>query len=195
MIFARGNGFQAYRFSPDAFAILVLSDGPVRAGYRDRQAIPLERAGRYERPQGMTRGYTTTLIVSAGVTVLALAAVAYRLGLRHSETAASPSMTQSAPQSGCLDLESAAKHTGENSCVAARVLRVFTSRSGNTFLDFCSDYRQCPFTTIIFASDRSRFGNLSALEGRRVEIRGEITSYKGRAEIIVHHPKQISAVP
>lgn len=143
----------------------------------------------------MTRGYTTTLIVSAGVTVLAIAAVAYRLGLHHTEMTASPPMAQSAPQSGCLDLRSASNHTGENSCVAGRVLRVFTSRSGNTFLDFCSDYRQCPFTTIIFASDRSHFGNLSALEGRKVEIRGEITSYKGRAEIIVHSPKQILAVP
>ncbi|HUZ47013.1 MAG TPA: hypothetical protein VMW54_10295 [Terriglobia bacterium] len=134
-------------------------------------------------------------ILAGGALFLLIATVAYRLGMRHSKGLDAVRTTQSSPESGCLDLQSAGKHTGENNCVAARVLRVFTSRSGSTFLDFCADYRKCPFTSVIFASDRSQFGNLSALEGRKVEIRGEITSYNGRAEIIIHNPRQVRAVP
>ena len=134
-------------------------------------------------------------ILAGGVVFLLIATVAYRLGLRNSAGLDAPRATEPSPENGCLDLETARGHTGENSCVAARVLRVFTSRSGNTFLDFCADYRKCPFTSVIFASDRSQFGNLSALEGRKVEIRGEITSYNGRAEIIIHNPQQVRAVP
>lgn len=127
--------------------------------------------------------------------LILVAALAYRVGLRH---AAGPEPSRTAGQNaegGCLNFRSAGRHTGENTCVEGRVLRVFTSRSGNTFLDFCADYRNCPFTSVIFVSARSEFGNLAALEGRNVEIRGEITSYKGRAEIIIRTPQQIRVVP
>ncbi len=125
------------------------------------------------------------------VTAAALSAlVAYRLGRRRASSLV-PSTGASNGTGGCVDFHQAALHTGENGCVTGRVLRVFTSRSGNTFLDFCRDYRQCPFSTVIFASDRSRFGNLSALEGRRIAVLGEIVSYGGRAEIVIHDPKQI----
>ncbi len=94
-----------------------------------------------------------------------------------------------------MDFQHAGQHTGENTCISGRVLRVFTSRSGNTFLDFCKDYRQCPFTSVIFASDRSQFGNVASLEGRKVQITGEIRSYNGRAEIVIREPRQIRIAP
>lgn len=71
---------------------------------------------------------------------------------------------------------------------------MFTSRGGNTFLDFCSDYRKCPFTAVVFASDRSKFGNLGALGGRQVEIEGLIGVYQGRAEIAIRDPEQLREV-
>lgn len=118
------------------------------------------------------------------------ALIAYRLGVQHSTDRA----TQGAfrpPKTGCVDFRQASLHTGENGCVTGRVLRVFTSRAGNTFLDFCQDYRQCPFSTVIFSSDRARFGNLGYLEGRKIEIAGQIVTYGGHAEIILRDPKQI----
>ena len=130
----------------------------------------------------------TVTVTLAGIAVVALSSVlAYRLGVHH----AAHVDTVRVPQGGCLPLRSAALHTGENSCVEGRVLRVYTSRSGATFLDFCQDYRQCPFGSVIFAPDRSRFGNLGSLEGREVEISGEITTYNGRAEIVIRDPKQV----
>lgn len=141
--------------------------------------------------QGMTRRQTTATLLAGGVALILVAALAYRLGMRHAAGLDPLRTTESSAEGGCLDFRSVAGHTGENTCVAGRVLRVFTSRSGNTFLDFCADYHSCPFTSVIFASDRSEFGNLAALEGRKVEIRGELTSYNGRAEIIIHNPRQV----
>lgn len=138
------------------------------------------------------------MAVAAVVLVAILsAAIAYRRGEesvrapgristdRQSSAAALP------PQTGCVDFHSAGQHTGGNGCVSGRVLRVYTSRSGSTFLDFCQDYRSCPFSTVIFASDRNNFGNLGALEGQKVDILGEIVTYGGRAEIVIHGPDQI----
>jgi hypothetical protein len=92
---------------------------------------------------------------------------------------------------GCVDFRNAASQVGRNGCVTGDVLRAYTSKSGNTFLDFCQDYRSCPFSSVIFSSDRPKFGDLTALEGRVVEIRGYIKTYAGRAEIVVSDPQQI----
>jgi DNA/RNA endonuclease YhcR with UshA esterase domain len=83
----------------------------------------------------------------------------------------------------------------KSGCVTGLVLRVYTSRGRNTFLDFCPDYRTCPFTSVIFASDRSVFGDPNALTGRQVEIRGVVQAYEGRAEIIIRDPQQIRVLP
>lgn len=139
------------------------------------------------------------LVSVLGIIVLAStlsALVAYRLGLRRSARpfSSSPAATSAAEMIGCVDFRGAAEHTGKRGCVSGRVLRVFTSRAGNTFLDFCPDYRQCPFTGVVFAEDRESFGDLGSLWGKQVEIRGLITTYKGRAEIIIREPDQIRVV-
>jgi DNA/RNA endonuclease YhcR with UshA esterase domain len=96
---------------------------------------------------------------------------------------------------GCVDFHDAAPHAGETGCVCGRVLRVFASRGGNTFLDFCEDYRDCPFTSVIFSSDKNKFGDLASLAGRQIEIRGPITVYQGKPEIIIRDPEQIRLAP
>jgi len=101
----------------------------------------------------------------------------------------------SGESTGCIDFRGAGAHAGETGCVSGRVLRAFTSKSGNTFLDFCADYHACPFTSVIFSSDKSKFGDLQSLAGRQIEIRGPITTYQGRAEIIIRDPEQIRALP
>jgi hypothetical protein len=139
----------------------------------------------------MTRRSMTAAILAGCLALVVVAVAAYRLGIRHSAASRSFGGTTENSRDGCISLEQAGQHTGENSCVSGRVLRVYTSRSGNTFLDFCKDYRQCPFTSVIFADDRSQFGNIGMLEGKSVQIAGEITNYNGRAEIIIRDPRQI----
>ena len=93
----------------------------------------------------------------------------------------------------CVDIRNVTPLVGKNGCVSGLILRVYSARTGNTFLDFCSDYRTCPFTTIIFAADKGKFGDLETLQGRRVEIRGDIVTYQGHAEIVVHDPRQVQS--
>jgi hypothetical protein len=139
----------------------------------------------------MIRKKTATLTLAAVAAIVLIAMGAYRLGLRHAASRGKNASGLQVPEGGCLALRDAGLHTGENACVEGRVLRVFTSRSGSTFLDFCQDYRNCSFGSVVFATDRSRFANLGSLEGRTVEILGEIITYNGRAEIIIRDPKQI----
>ena len=133
------------------------------------------------------------LIVIACSTLSAL--VAYRRALRELPqglTTTNATVGRKAGSTaGCVDYQDAGSHTGETGCVSGRLLRVFTSRGGNSFMDFSADYRKCPFTSVIFASDKDKFGDLGTLAGRQVEIQGVITSYQGRAEIIIHDPEQI----
>lgn len=42
-------------------------------------------------------------------------------------------------------------HVGEYCCVMGKVDHVYTSKKGNTFLNFCPDYKTCPFGAVIFS--------------------------------------------
>lgn len=81
-------------------------------------------------------------------------------------------------------------HVGEKAKVRGKVLKVFTSKSGVTFFDFCKKSSDCPFSAVIFASDLDKFGDPSKYE-REVTISGIIRSYQNKAEIIVNDPDQI----
>lgn len=139
-----------------------------------------------------------TLIVLACSTLSAI--VAYRHALRSlppglTKVAAPAAQASRGGTPGCVDFHDAGPHVGGPGCVSGRLLRAYTSRAGNTFLDFCEDYRNCPFTSVIFSSDKSKFGDLGMLTGRQVEIQGTITVFQGHAEIIIRDPQQIRAVP
>ena len=122
--------------------------------------------------------------------------VGRRLGRSPSTTSSFTSRSSSSGEmAGCVDFHDAAPHAGERGCVSGRVVKVFTSQGGNTFLDFCQDYHECPFTSVIFSTDKNKFGDLASLAGRQIEIRGPITVYQGRPEIIIRDPEQIRLVP
>ena len=139
----------------------------------------------------MTRRQITAAVAAVALVASLSALVAYRLGLRRSSLTAGAA----AASTDCVDFHRASERLGEQACVTGRVLRVYTSRSGNTFLDFCSDYRDCPFTSVIFSSDRSQFGDLSTLGGRQIEVRGKLVPYRGQPEIVVKQPNQIREAP
>lgn len=61
---------------------------------------------------------------------------------------------------------------GETRCVTGKVVRVEQGNRGVHYLDFCEDFRVCPFTVAVFPSDRKKVGDVRQLRGRVVEIRG-----------------------
>ena len=95
------------------------------------------------------------------------------------------------PSPQCISYKEAGSYVGEYKCVTGKVDNVYTSAKGNTFLNFCPDYRTCPFFSVIFSSDSYKFPNLKQYQGKTVEITGLIKTYQGRVEIILNDANQI----
>jgi hypothetical protein len=91
----------------------------------------------------------------------------------------------------CVPFTDAHKHVGESRCVSGKVVAVQRSQTGIHYLDFCQDYRACPFTVVVFASDLKHVGDVRQLQGREIEIHGPVKEYKGRAEIILRELRQL----
>jgi hypothetical protein len=94
--------------------------------------------------------------------------------------------------SDCIAVPEAEKHIGEVKCVTGVVVRVKQGARGVHFLDFCDDFRLCPFTVVIFPRDLKSVGDVRQLQGRLVEIHGQVKEYDGRAEIILEEYRQLS---
>jgi micrococcal nuclease len=85
----------------------------------------------------------------------------------------------------------AAQHVGEHVTVEGTVVAVYTSRSGNTFLNFGAPYPRQTFSAVVFRPRASAFDNLHRLEGRRVRVTGRLKLYHGKPEIILEEPSQL----
>ena len=92
----------------------------------------------------------------------------------------------------CLPLEDARKHIGEIKCVTGKVVRVKQGARGVHFLDFCDDFRLCPFTVVVFPGDLKNVGDIRQLQGRLIEVHGQVKEYDGRAEIVLEEYRQLS---
>jgi hypothetical protein len=91
----------------------------------------------------------------------------------------------------CIPFTDALSHIGETGCVSGRVLHVKRADRGIHYLDFCQDYRLCPFTVVVFPRDLKHVGDVRDLEGKLVEIHGPVKSYDGRAEIVLSEARQV----
>jgi hypothetical protein len=93
---------------------------------------------------------------------------------------------------GTISYSKAKDHVGEYASVVGTVVRVYTSNTNTTFINFCEDYKTCPFSAVVFASDSKKFGDLSTLVGKQVTLSGKIVSYEGNAEIVLSNPSQLT---
>ena len=91
----------------------------------------------------------------------------------------------------CAPFSEALAHIGETRCITGQVVRVQRGVRGVHYLDFCEDYRVCPFTAVVFPRDLKNVGDVRRLEGKLIEIHGPVKGYDGRAEIILTEARQI----
>ena len=95
--------------------------------------------------------------------------------------------------SKCLPITEAPKQVGETACIIGKVVKVGESkRSGTMFLNFCDDFRNCPFSVVVFPSELKDVGDVRWLEGKNIEIHGKIKLYRGQAEMILKDARQLS---
>ncbi len=89
----------------------------------------------------------------------------------------------------------AAAHINEWATVEGVVAKVFTSKSGNTFLNIGATYPNQTFTGWIPpASPVSKSPILSGIEGKHVRITGRIQMYQGKPEIRINAASQLEVV-
>ena len=93
--------------------------------------------------------------------------------------------------SDCLPFEEGHKHAGEAKCVTGKVVRVKQGSRGVHFLDFCDGFRLCPYCHRGLSSDLKGVGDARQLQGRMVEIHGQVKEYEGRAEIVLEQYRQL----
>jgi hypothetical protein len=91
----------------------------------------------------------------------------------------------------CIPFADAERHIGTTRCVTGKVLHVKLGNGGVHFFDFCEDFRVCPFTVVVFPGDLKQVGDVRRLEGRLIEIEGEVKGYDGRAEIVLKRLSQL----
>jgi len=85
----------------------------------------------------------------------------------------------------------AAAHLGETATVVGTVAAVFRSKGGNVYVNFGADYPRQTFTAVALAPVGSWGNGLDTLVGKRIGVRGEIVSYRGRVEIVLKGSDQI----
>lgn len=93
---------------------------------------------------------------------------------------------------GTIPFSEAPAHVGQVASVRGTLVKAHTSSTGTVFLDFCANYKTCPFSGVIFADDAKKFGDLSKYANTTVTLTGKIASYQGKAEIILSDPSQLS---
>ncbi len=91
----------------------------------------------------------------------------------------------------CIPMEEAPTKVGDETCVRGTVVQVNESQSGTWFLNYCSDYRKCPFTVVVFAKDLRDVGDVRMLQNKTIEVFGKIRLYNDRAEIILRSARQL----
>lgn len=95
-----------------------------------------------------------------------------------------------------LTARQAADHIGEIATVCGTVAstRYSVKTKGQpTFLNLDQAYPNQVFTILIWGSDRPKFGTPeTTLVGKRVCATGRIEGYKGKPEIVVGDPKQLT---
>jgi DNA/RNA endonuclease YhcR with UshA esterase domain len=154
-----------------------------------------------------------TFIVASVVTLIVACALASSFCFAGSHASSAPWSNNSSGKSGsgsssskapqdCVPIAEASKHVRKQTCVTGTVIRVEEGSHGVMFLDFCPEYRTCPFTVVVFPGDRRKIGDVHQLQGRVVKIQGKIEEYEDRAEIVLHRAQQLgddakllSAVP
>jgi len=98
---------------------------------------------------------------------------------------------QSSIPDGCISYRKAESRIGQQTCVTGPVDHVFVSASDTTFVNYCSDYRTCPFSAVLFSVDQANFPAMTQYEGGVITISGEVRTYEGRPQIILESPSQL----
>jgi hypothetical protein len=84
----------------------------------------------------------------------------------------------------------AADYYDEDMVVTGKVMDV-SVRSSIAILDLDQPYPDTPMTAVVFDQNFGKFGDFQKYQGHQVEIRGIITEYHNKPEMVLESPRQI----
>jgi len=85
----------------------------------------------------------------------------------------------------------AGKHLGETVIVTGKVVEIAV-RPKVVVLNFEQPFPDAPFTGVVFNRYTNQFGDLTALKGKNVEVKGMIKNYQSKPEIILTSSNQLT---
>jgi hypothetical protein len=94
----------------------------------------------------------------------------------------------------CHPPSEASRYTGKDVCISAHVYEIAQLRDGTRFLDACSPEtsdEDCRFTIASLPQDTRDVGDLSALRGKDIELRGTIHSVNDRSLMYLSSARQL----
>jgi DNA/RNA endonuclease YhcR with UshA esterase domain len=94
-----------------------------------------------------------------------------------------------------INVEDVGKHIGENVIVCSKVYGTkYLDKSGITFINVGAAYPSSPLTVVIFGKDRTNFTKVpeELYLDKQICITGKIQEYKGKNEIIITRPDEIT---
>jgi len=86
-------------------------------------------------------------------------------------------------------------YVGKIATVCGKVTGTHVTKSGKILINFGAEYPNELFTAIIMEEDTGRFTEYNPAEfpfDKRICVRGRIVDYKGKPEIVVKTPTQIT---
>jgi len=92
--------------------------------------------------------------------------------------------------------EDAVGHIGETATVCGVVASAkfeANAKSQPTLLDLGKSYPHPVFSAVVYGDNRPKFGSPEiSLRGKRICVTGQISDYRGKAEIVLTDPSQLS---
>jgi hypothetical protein len=108
-------------------------------------------------------------------------------------TALAQDKTRILPAPAKIGSLEASSHYGETVVVTGKVAGVkFAARL--VYVDLDRPFPKTPFAAVIYNEDTNRFGDLRALEGRSVEMKGKIEQYRNMPEMKLSSSNQLRIV-
>jgi hypothetical protein len=105
-----------------------------------------------------------------------------------------PSLALPAAAKHCHPAAEAGAYAGKDVCIAAHVYDIARLRDGTRFLDTCSPDQSdqaCRFTIASLPEDTRDVGDLNALRGQDIQLRGTVHSVNDRSLIYLSNARQL----
>jgi hypothetical protein len=105
----------------------------------------------------------------------------------------STKQTSTIPQSSYkkIVIDEVSSNIGNKIQIFERISQVVHRSNGNVFLNIGGKYPKQKLSLVIFKGNTDNFGDLYEYENEIVKIKGIISDYKGRAEIIINYKWQL----